>query len=595
MSENALPLNPETIGAVLEHEQEGWSRSLSVPENAIPTCSSFFSSYQFSTTDFRGSLPEKGNNPPHLCRDYVEWETSPVENNGTTIFTWIGGSQVRPCSPGYPPVNARLFIDGEPYLEFPLGRHNDWFVSRGDVSLSFESRRFQSLVEIPQRVLAPDGVSGFYRLKVPARLLTQSKAVRVRIELLPVAPGKEAFLFVSPRRDALRMDLQTLREEVTRLQRDMVQFKQSHEQLYAQIYPELFPARLSGERRLVHQDQTKHLHPPMITVMRDGEIVVTMREATDHLDPNGRVFLLRSHDGAKTWGEKEVIFATEKGDHRAAPIFELPNGDWVTTDYRAGSEYTAEGEYDTAKASYGPSLWAAWSSDRGKTWEFGSEPMTVPTASFGYAEVERHMIQLPDGRLLVAANYLEASPKDGKPHFEIYRIALFCSDDNGRNWKVLASLPRNPYTIGECTLLRTKSGKIILLSRTQWGGEGSEEKGGLLQSESHNDGESWSDWHQTGMSSMGSPGHLLQLQDGRILCTHACRLYPGSIYVTTSEDEGVTWNTANTRIVANDVVNFDSCYPTTGQTADGTLITVWYANLFGKFFIPSFTYRPEQL
>lgn len=97
------------------------------------------------------------------------------------------------------------------------------------------------------------------------------------------------------------------------------------------------------------------------------------------------------------------------------------------------------------------------------------------------------------------------------------------------------------------------------------------------------------------MSSMGSPGHLLQLQDGRVLCTHAERLYPGSIYVTTSDDEGASWNTQNTKTVANDVVNFDSCYPTTGQRADGVLITVWYANLFGKYFIPSLTYRPEQL
>jgi hypothetical protein len=28
---------------------------------------------------------------------------------------------------------------------------------------------------------------------------------------------------------------------------------------------------------------------------------------------------------------------------------------------------------------------------------------------------------------------------------------------------------------------------------------------------------------------------------------------------------------------------------------DGTLITVWYTNLLGKFFIPAFRYRPEDL
>jgi hypothetical protein len=29
--------------------------------------------------------------------------------------------------------------------------------------------------------------------------------------------------------------------------------------------------------------------------------------------------------------------------------------------------------------------------------------------------------------------------------------------------------------------------------------------------------------------------------------------------------------------------------------ADGTIITVWYGNLFGKFFAAAMRYRPEDL
>ena len=97
------------------------------------------------------------------------------------------------------------------------------------------------------------------------------------------------------------------------------------------------------------------------------------------------------------------------------------------------------------------------------------------------------------------------------------------------------------------------------------------------------------------MSSMNTPAHLLQLQDGRILCTHASRTYPGSVYVTLSRDEGETWDTENTRIITNDLANFDSTYPTSGQLADGTLLTTWYANLFGKFYVAVKRYRPENL
>jgi hypothetical protein len=92
---------------------------------------------------------------------------------------------------------------------------------------------------------------------------------------------------------------------------------------------------------------------------------------------------------------------------------------------------------------------------------------------------------------------------------------------------------------------------------------------------------------------MTAPGHLLQLQDGRILCSHASRAYPGSIYVTTSSDEGATWNAS--RVITNDLQNWDTSYPTSGQLADGTIITTWYANLFGKFFVAALRYKPEDV
>jgi hypothetical protein len=591
MSENQTPSNN-----AMPREQEGWARSLNVPEGAPLTCSSFFVAYNFWLNDFRGSVtPSNATVPAHKECTIIAWETSPAEAAATTTFTWIGGSQVRPVSPAYPQFAATLFIDGVEQLRFPLGRPEGWSSKAGDVTLSFEPRRFQSLVEIPHRVHTPEGASGLYRLEVPARLLQAGKPLRLRVELAPTPEGIETFFYVSPRADALKVDLAILREEVTRLQQDMVTFKLSHEQLYAQIYPELFPQRIQGTRKIVHQEQTKHLHPATVTVMRDGEIVVTCREATDHLAIDGRIVAFRSNDNGQTWNGKEVLYDLGHCDHRAAPIFELPNGDWLTTDYRAGGEYSVEDIWDIKAAKHGPTLWGAWSTDKGKTWNFSDEPMTVPGAHFPYAEVERHMIQLPSGRLLVPANYIETGPNGAEPTWQVYRIALFCSDDDGRSWRVLSHLPRHPHTIGEATLLQTKGGKIILLSRTSHSGDDAMAKGGLLQSDSDDDGQSWSEWRQTGMSSMDSPGHLIQLQDGRILCTHASRSYPGSVYVTLSSDEGTTWDTANTRIVTNDIANWDSCYPTSGQMADGTIITVWYANLFGKFFIPALLYRAEGL
>ncbi|MBI4028605.1 MAG: exo-alpha-sialidase [Verrucomicrobia bacterium] len=599
----------QTAAQPSSREQEGFQRAFNVPKGGAPACSSCFSGYGYSLNDFRGDITNgKGDAlfryPAHRDRHAVEWETSPAESNQTTIFTWIGGSQVRPAfRPSFPYAAATLYVDGVKRLEFPMGR-SDCFTPINDIPgfesgqkdflLHFEPRRFQSLAEPPHRMWTPHGVSGFYRLTVPGKYLKKGRPLRLRVELPPSKPDVEMFFYVSPRRDALREDISILRREVAQLQADMVQLKLSHEMLYAQAYPQLFSRRVRGQLVIAHQDDTKHLHPAQVTVMSDGEIVITAREGTDHLAPDGRMILVRSKDHGRTWGPKEVMYDLGNADHRCAVITELPNGDWVALDYRSGGAYTPEGIWD-ANAPAQPTLWGAWSADRGRTWNFSKEPVSVPGAH-PMAEVERHMIRLPNGRLLVAANYEELGPDGKVESWGVTWIAIFRSDDNGRSWQVHGKAPFHPSIIGECAMLRTLSGKLLLISRSEaWHGKDWTKQGMLHQSVSLDEGKTWSEFVPTEMSSMSSPGHLLQLKDGRILCTHASRNYPGSVYVTVSRDEGQTWDTANTRIITHDIKNYDSCYPNSGQMADGTLITVWYANLFGKFYISAFLYRPEDV
>src|SRR5690606_24995057 len=197
---------------------------------------------------------------------------------------------------------------------------------------------------------------------------------------------------------------------------------------------------------------------------------------------------------------------------------------------------------------------------------------------------------------LLAANYAANRPDGSGAEWNWFGVAVHASDDRGRSWRCLAKLSEDDRVTGEPTLLRTRSGRVILLARTEiLQGRDFTRRGMLMQSVSLDEGQTWSPLEETKMSSMSSPGHLLQLQDGRILASHASRFYPGSIYVTTSDDEGRTWNTDRTRIVACDLPNDDSCYPTSGQLADGTILTTWYGNLFGKFYIAVMRYRPEDL
>jgi Neuraminidase (sialidase) len=137
-----------------------------------------------------------------------------------------------------------------------------------------------------------------------------------------------------------------------------------------------------------------------------------------------------------------------------------------------------------------------------------------------------------------------------------------------------------------------------MLTRTQshyGGGENWPLRGSLVQSVSEDGGATWSEWHSTGMSSMSSPASLIRLHDGRLLCTHASRSHPRSIYLTLSEDGGRTWNTARTSVLTSDLTNLDSCYPTTVQRPDGSLVSTWYANRFGRFYVTAALYQLEDL
>ena len=590
-------------------EFEGYDRAIGLGPGDSLTCGTEWGASGVSVVDYRGVAPMADGSPRGKVEGYsgrraIEWETAPASDAGTDsslsdpVFTWIGGSQVRPLRPSFPFVTASLIVNGVRRLQFPLGfisAYSFGFTSTVDgYTLSFEPRRNLTLVEPPHRYWESQGISGFYRLQVPASHLNAERRVRIRVELDPPPQGAASFFYVSPRTDALRLDLITLRDEVVQLQYDLVNLRQSHQMLYARVYPELFPKLIQGERSVVHLDEIFHYHPATLTVLRSGEAVITTREGSDHITKDGRIVAFRSTDGGKTWSPKQLLFNLGNTDHRSSPLFELPDGQWLVTDYRCGSQYNAKGIWDIPNM-VGPTLFCGWSKDQGKTWEFADEPLTVPGMN-PYAETERHMIQLPSGRLLVAANYMELA-EDGihaKPH--VYQIALFSSDDNGRHWSVISKAPDHPFVIGECTLLFTREGRVLMLARTQ-PSDGTDyvERGAILQSVSLDQGATWSPFEPTGMSSMASPAHLLQLADGRILCTHASRYYPGSIYVTVSNDGGRTWDTANTKTLAMDLQNVDSCYPTTGQLPDGTLLTTWYSNLFAKFYVSVLRYRPEQL
>ena len=575
------------------------------PQREFPYCTTAHSSCNAKPASFLGPLP----GAPITCaeRRQTEWETVPALQEKDTTFVWIGGSQVRPTQPcAYPRAWAALTVDGQERVVFPLGVQQAYEFAQGDFRFTFEPRRFQTLVEGQHRAWNPDGVSGIYRLRVPGRRLTPGQPVRLRVEILPPGEDRQSVYYVDPRPWSDTPQLELLQAQVQMLQSDLMQLRRSHEQLYTQVRADLWPRTVRHQRTLVTVHDVKHYHPANLTLLRDGSLAIAVREAEAHFDRDGRLVLFRSRDQGATWEGPRVLFDLGQSDHRSGAIHELAGGDWVTWDYRCGQSYAADGRY-AADFSV-PSLWSARSTDQGRTWRFSEKPLTMP-GGYAYAEVERPMIELPSGRLLMAACYCVKSASDATPDIEFWpgsgiesRIGVFASDDGGRRWDAAMHLPRPPFPIYEPTIVRTRDGRLVVLARS----EGYEhmfaaevypnpDRGSLMQSVSEDEGRTWSAWRTTGMSSMSSPGHLLQLQDGRLLCTHAQRAHPGSIYLTVSRDDGRTWDNERRAVLTSELQTTDCGYPTTVQLADGRLVTAWYGNLFGRFYVAVARYGVEEL
>src|SRR5688500_15932356 len=90
-------------------EQEGFAKAIGIPAGEALMCAWGRVNSGVGVADFRG----KGITAPAFGqRRAIEWETSPVQSAETTVFTWIGTSEVRPLRPSYPYATAKLFVDG---------------------------------------------------------------------------------------------------------------------------------------------------------------------------------------------------------------------------------------------------------------------------------------------------------------------------------------------------------------------------------------------------------------------------------------------------------------------------------------------------
>lgn len=99
----------------------------------------------------------------------------------------------------------------------------------------------------------------------------------------------------------------------------------------------------------------------------------------------------------------------------------------------------------------------------------------------------------------------------------------------------------------------------------------------IFQSESSDLGATWSRPKQILARAGGAPPHLFRHSSGTLICTYGHRKDPFGIKAMFSRDEGKTWDVDHELWM--DGVSWDLGYPSTVETRDGNLLTIFYAHL----------------
>jgi hypothetical protein len=301
---------------------------------------------------------------------------------------------------------------------------------------------------------------------------------------------------------------------------------------------------------------------PSLTLLQDGSIAAIIFNKPSHGLVEGDVDCYVSGDGGRTWTycgtpaphePKTIRMNHASGLSNDGSLVVLCSG-WGGRDLR---EYTLP-------------VMVSRSGDGGVRWDRS-----------GVVQIQRGMPNLiPYGNIIrVNGGTLAVSLYDAVSMPGINRAYVFFSTDDGRTWK-------DPVIIGEnralqnpelgnysdTSLLCPSQNRFLAVCRTYTREPFLE----LLISE--NRGRSWKipeDMYGSGLTApQEHPGHLLKLNDGRILLTYGIRRGIFGIGARISNDNGLNWGPP---MVVISYGGNDGGFPSSVQLEDGTIVTAYYS------------------
>lgn len=318
---------------------------------------------------------------------------------------------------------------------------------------------------------------------------------------------------------------------------------------------------------------------PTVAQGPSGDLFVACSGGREsHVCPFGRVELMRSRDGGRTWTWPQVVIDGPIDDRDAGVLVTSQGTILVTTftslAYEGTLKSVAAGKDDERKAAWlgahhrltdaqrkaALGVWMIRSTDDGQSF----------TAPYRCLVNSPHgPIETSDGPLLYVGKEL------WKP---AGRIGVAQSTDDGQSWRWLAEIPTragdNPKDYHELHAVEAANGAIVCHIRNH-NAKNSRE---TLQCHSTDGGKTWSEPRSIGV--WGLPSHLLKLQDGRLLMSYGYRRKPYGNQARVSEDHGATWSDPIS--ISTDGIGGDLGYPSTVELGDGELLTVWYERMSGS-------------
>ena len=296
---------------------------------------------------------------------------------------------------------------------------------------------------------------------------------------------------------------------------------------------------------------------PNLTKLPNGELAAAIYNHPSHgYGSNSDVELWVSGDGGRSWG-----FRSQVTDHPDNPNAIRMNH---AVGLNADGELVAivSGYQERQKLPFLP-LQCCISKDQGATWE--RRILDIDYVPFG------DIFALPDGRL-ICSMYARI---DGQPIRR--KCAIFFSEDEGRTW---GNETRVADT-SETHIIRSQTGVLLAVGRTSCVDSMDRvlpHGSGQMLFKSEDDGETWSPGKP--LSPQGQENaHLLELKDGRLLCSFTSRI-PGlfGVVLRMSADKGESWSYPVVLISmpARDWHKTDCGYPSSIQIDDGTIVTAYY-------------------